>query len=68
MPTIHSLVHAHVAGGSSTYAPPPTLEETGVRTVLNVVNRMLSAAAAESPLVRMRACFVLRMYFSFIFR
>ncbi|KJA12752.1 hypothetical protein HYPSUDRAFT_210159 [Hypholoma sublateritium FD-334 SS-4] len=36
MPTIHSLVHAH---------------ETGVRTVLNVVNRMLSVAPAESPFI-----------------
>ena len=65
MPTIHSLVHAHAAAGGSAHAPPPTLEETGVRTVLNVVNRMLSVAPAESPLVRMRACFVLRGHFIF---
>ena len=58
-PAIHILVHTHTGRGSS-YTAPPSLEETGVRKVLNVVNQVLSAAPAESLIVRMRSCFVMR--------
>ncbi len=64
MPKIHILVHSHTGGGNSARTTSPSLEETGVRTVINVIYRMLSTAPAESPLLRMRACFVLRKRFS----
>lgn len=62
MSTIHGLIRAHAASRGATHACLPTLEETYVPTDLSVVGRMLCAAPVESPLVQVRACFLLRRH------